>query len=96
MRTILVSKYQIIINVAVSCKLLISANSMGIIDFINNHLNLFFEFLRNKSFTNQELESLVPGKDYSHVEEQLIWIIEVYITILKTAVLWQIVRQLWK
>ena len=43
---------------------------MGIIDFINNHLNLFFEFLRNKSFTNQELESLVPGKDYSHVEEQ--------------------------
>ena len=26
--------------------------------------------------------------------EQLIWIIEVYITILKTAVLWQIVRQL--
>ena len=28
--------------------------------------------------------------------EQLIWIIEVYITILKTAVLWQIVRQLWK
>ena len=27
--------------------------------------------------------------------EQLIWIIEVYITILKTAVLWQIVRQLW-
>ena len=48
----------------------ISANSMGIIDFINNHLNLFFEFLRNKSFTNQELESLVPGKDYSHVEEQ--------------------------
>ena len=26
----------------------------------------------------------------------LIWIIEVYITILKTAVLWQIVRQLWK
>ena len=70
MRTILVSKYQVIINVAVSCKLLISANSMGIIDFINNHLNLFFEFLRNKSFTNQELESLVPGKDYSHVEEQ--------------------------
>ena len=28
--------------------------------------------------------------------EQLIWIIEVYITILKTAVLWQIARQLWK
>ena len=28
--------------------------------------------------------------------EQLIWIIEVYITILKTAVLWQIVRELWK
>ena len=28
--------------------------------------------------------------------EQSIWIIEAYIIILKTAVLWQIVRQLWK
>ena len=28
--------------------------------------------------------------------EQLIWIIEVYITILKTAVLWQIVKRLWE
>ena len=36
-----------------------------------------------------------PLKDNSLLE-QLIWIIEVYITILKTAVLWQIVRQLWK
>lgn len=29
-------------------------------------------------------------------EQELAFIIEVYITILKTAVLWQIVRQLWK
>lgn len=48
----------------------VSANAMGIIDFINNHLNLFFDFLENTSFTKQELESLVPGRDYSHVEEQ--------------------------
>ena len=35
-------------------------------------------------------------RKFSVLVEQLIWIIEVYITILKTAVLWQIVRQLWK
>ena len=64
-----------------------------------NQLFHLEDVIRSKYSSFDAIKKVRPVS-YTHLDvykrQQLIWIIEVYITILKTAVLWQIVRQLWK